>query len=406
MLAKVLIAMLAGFAVAIPSTFWLLKKVRIKSKVRHSQVSLSVGLPAALFLFLLQTRFALPVAIATLSFTLVLAAIELILRRIVAKLPISGVDGQTNKIGSGVAFEEARFAAGAYPDDYMTQSLWLEMQQFMESRSKQKQLFKATSDPVRPIISFKMHERIKFKSSNYSMINGVRSTTDIPGRQSVKQIALCGGSTMLCEEVPDRLTCASFLQRILNFQSESFQVFNYGASGATSIDRVQMLMETITLRKDDTVVFYFGDNDSGWVDHHSGKLSQQLVWMPIRALKALSDFGSETAKWIYGELSPRSFRKFSRLAVSDTIEAFKVAEQHCRSRGAHVFFVLQPNLYTLQTKSEYEKKLEKRFSQDIKTLVMDAYTRYEAWVKEMPNGVSATLIFDDAPASVFWIGLM
>jgi len=149
------------------------------------------------------------------------------------------------------------------------------------------------------------------------------------------------------------------------------------------------------------VVFYFGDNDSGWIDHRSGKLSQQLVWLPIRVLKALSDFGSETAKWIYGELSPRSFRKFSRLAVSDTIEAFKVAEQHCRSRGAHVFFVLQPNLYTLRTKSEYEKKLEKRFSQDIKTLVMDAYMQYEGWVKEMPNGVSATHIFDNAPASVF-----
>jgi hypothetical protein len=162
-----------------------------------------------------------------------------------------------------------------------------------------------------------------------------------------------------------------------------------------------MLIETITLRKDDTVVFYYGDNDSGWVDHRSGKLSQQLVWLPIRALKALSDFGSETAKWIYGELSPRSFRKFSRLAVADTINALTKAHEYCIGKGAHMIVVLQPNLYTLQTKSEYEKKLEKRFSQDIKTLVMDAYTRYEAWVKEMPNGVSATHIFDNAPASVF-----
>jgi hypothetical protein len=32
---------------------------------------------------------------------------------------------------------------------------------------------------------------------------------------------------------------------------------------------------------------------------------------------------------------------------------------------------------------------------------MDAYMQYEGWVKELPNGVSATHIFDNAPASVF-----
>ena len=401
MLLKVAIAILLAFVIAVPLTFWLLKKVRIKSKVRHVQVSLALGLPAALFTYFLQTSFALPVIVATISFALVIAAIELTLRRIVAHLPVSRADGQTNKIGSGVAFEEARFAASAYPDDYMTESLWLEMQQFMESRSKQKQLFKTSSDLTRPINSFKMHERIDFRSSNYSMVNGVRNTTDIPEWQSCKQIALFGGSTMLCEEVPDRLTCASFLQRMLNIQSESFQVFNYGASGATSIDRVQMLMETIALNKDDAVVFYFGDNDSGWIDHRSGKLSQQLVWLPIRALKALSDFGSETAKWIYGEFSPRSFRKFSRSAVTDTIKALNGAHEYCLSKGAHMIVVLQPNLYTLQTKSEYEKKLEKQFSQDIKTLVIDAYKQYEAWVKQIPFGVSATHIFNNAPSPVF-----
>ena len=400
-MAKVLIAILAGIIVAIPSTFWLLKKVRIKSKVRHVQVSLALGMPTALFIYLLQTSFAMPVIVITVVFSLLVVALELTLRRIVAKLPAARIGLDNGRIGSGVAFEEARAAAGDYPDDYMTKSLWLEMQEFMKSRSLQKQNFKSASGPDSPVKSFDIHAKINFVGTNYSMIDGMRSTTDSRNSRDQEKLILFGGSTVLCEEVPDRLTNASILQRMLNSLPDSVQVFNYGASGATSIDRVQMLMETITLSKDDVVVFYFGDNDSGWIDHRSGKLSQQLVWLPIRVLKALSDFGSETAKWIYGELSPRSFRKFSRLAVSDTIEAFKVAEQHCRSRGAHVFFVLQPNLYTLRTKSEYEKKLEKRFSQDIKTLVMDAYMQYEGWVKEMPNGVSATHIFDNAPASVF-----
>ena len=63
--------------------------------------------------------------------------------------------------------------------------------------------------------------------------------------------------------------------------------------------------------------------------------------------------------------------------------------------------VLQPNLYTLQTKSEYEKKIECRYSLDLKTLIVDAYKQYERWIKTTTSGVSATDIFNHAPASVF-----
>ena len=401
MLLKVAIAILLAFVIAIPLTFWLLKKVRIKAKVRHVQVSLALGLPAALFTYFLQTSFALPVIVATISFALVIAAIELTLRRIVAHLPLSAARTLSDKNGTLVPFEEARFAAGTYPDDYMTHEFWLVMQEFVQSRSKQKDAYRKLNIGSERN-SFVMHRSINFNHSNYSVVNGVRTTTDSPSEASFNyELKFFGGSTVFCEEVPDGLTISSFLQRMLNIQSESFQVFNYGASGATSIDRVQMLMETIALNKDDAVVFYFGDNDSGWIDHRSGKLSQQLVWLPIRALRALSDFGSETAKWIYGEFSPRSFRKFSRSAVTDTIKALNGAHEYCLSKGAHMIVVLQPNLYTLQTKSEYEKKLEKQFSQDIKTLVIDAYKQYEAWVKQIPFGVSATHIFNNATSSVF-----
>ena len=401
MITKLLAAILAGFAVAIPSIFWLLKKVRIKSKVRHVQVALALGLPTALFIYLLQTSFALPVVVATISFALVIAAIELTLRWIVSSSLSKRTSHGMGKIGSGVAFEEARAAAGAYPDDYMTESLWLEMQQFMESRSLQKQNFKSASSADSPVKSFEMHANINFVGINYSMVDGIRGTTD--ARNSIDQpnLFLFGGSTVLCEEVPDRLTNASILQRILNSLQESVQVFNYGASGATSIDRVQMLLQVTNIKKGDVVVFYFGDNDSGWIDHRTGKPSEQLIWLPIRVLRALSDVGSETAKWMYGEFAPRSFHKFSRLAVEDTIDALNHAFEHCENISAHMIAVLQPNLFTLLTKSEYEKKLERRFSRDIKTLVIDAYKNYEVWIKTVPYCVSATHIFDNAPAPVF-----
>jgi len=401
MLLKVAIAILLAFVITVPLTFWLLKKVRIKSKIRHVQVSLALGLPAAVFVFLLQTSFALPVVVATISFALVIVAIELTLRWIVSSSLSQRNSYGMGKIGSGVSFDEARNAAGTYPDDYMTESLWLEMQEFMKSRSRQKQNFKSTSSADSPVKSFEMHANITFAGTNYSMVDGIRSTTDARNSSDQPKLILFGGSTVLCEEVPDRLTNASILQRMLNSLQESVQVFNYGASGATTIDRVQMLLQVTKIKRGDVVVFYFGDNDSGWIDHRTGKPSEQLVWLPVRALKALSDFGSETAKWMYGEFAPRSFRKFSKLAVADTIKALSDAHKYCLSKGAQMVAILQPNMYTLRSKSEYEKKLEKRFSQDIRNLITDAYEKYEEWVKTVPYGVSATHIFNNAPSSVF-----
>ena len=398
---KVLVAISIGFAVSVPLTFWLLIKARIKSKVRHFQVSLAIGLPTALFVFLLQTSFAVPVIVITFIASLLTVALELTLRRLVAKLPASRVGLGNGKIGSGVAFEEARAAAGAYPDDYMTKDFWLEMQEFMKSRSLQKANFKAKNAPGLPVDTFKMHAGIDFQSPNYDLRQGVRNTTDIPCVTDIKRLTLLGGSTVFCEEVPNRLTNASFLQRFLNEAKQNIQVINNGASGATSIDRARMLVELSDARNGDFVVFYFGDNDSGWLDHKSQKFAQEIIWLPARVLRALSELGLETARWLYGELSPYSFRRFSRAAVADTIDSLNMAHEYCQSKGAHMVAILQPNLYTLLTKSQYERQLEKRFSIDLRNLVLDAYKRYEQWVKETSYAMSATHIFDNAPAPVF-----
>ena len=400
MLAKVLVAILAGFAVAVPSTFWLLKKVRIKSKIRHVQVSMALGMPTALFIYLLQTSFAVPIVVITVSVSLLAVALELTLRRIVAKLPAARIGLDNGRIGSGVAFEEARAAAGDYPDDYMTKDLWLEMQEFMKSRSLQKSNFKAKNVSGLPVDSFKMHAGIDFQSPNYVMRQGVRNTTDVPPFSSAKTLFLLGASIVLCEEVPDRLTGASFLQRSLNSLGGSFQVVNLGASGATTIDRTKML-EIINIERDDIVIFYFGGADAGWIDRRSGKESRQLVWLPLRALRAFSELGVETARWLSIELFPLGLRRYSRLAVSETINALISANEYCVSRGVQMIALLSPNLYTLRTKSQYERQLEKRFSIDMRNLVLDAYRRYDDWAKETPYAVSATHIFDNAAAPVF-----
>ena len=140
MVAKVLVAILAGFAIAVPSTFWLLKKVRIKSKVRHFQVSLALGLPIALLVYLLQTSIAFPVVIITVAVSVIVVALELTLRRVVASLPsTSARTFGMHRTGASVPLDEARNASSYYPYDYFTEDFMTEIHQSF-SKSKQNHL--------------------------------------------------------------------------------------------------------------------------------------------------------------------------------------------------------------------------------------------------------------------------
>ena len=131
-------------------------------------------------------------------------------------------------------------------------------------------------------------------------------------------------------------------------------------------------------------------------------MSHNLLPVGVKVMRTLGyNFGFELAKWMYGEVSPHSYRKFSRAAVTATIDSLNTANEYCQSKGAHMVAILQPNLYTLRTKSQYERQLEKRFSIDMRNLVLDAYRHYDDWEKETPYAVSATHIFDNAPAPVF-----
>ncbi len=403
-MAKVLVAILAGFVVAITSTFLLLKKVRIKSNARHFQVSLAFGLPTALFIYLLQTRFAVHIVIITVAFSLLVITLEITLRRVVASLPsTSARTFGMHRTGASVPLDEARNASGSYPYDYFTEDFMTEIRQlFSKSRQNQLDAYVKTHGRVPSQRSYLAHKDISYNGTHISMTDGIRHTTDTPPSTSVTQnVYLFGGSTMFCIEVPDRLTISSFLQRLLRLVSSFDQVINCGSPGATAVDRSRMLTEIIKIKQGDIVIFYFGDNDSGWIDHRSGKLSQHLVPLYIRTLRGLADFGSEIARWMYGEFSPKSFRKFSRLAFADTIEALNEVHKYCLSKGASMVAILQPNLYTLRTKADYEKQLEKRFSQDLKTLIVDTYRLYENWIKTTTYGVSATHIFNNSPTSVF-----
>lgn len=403
MLLKVGIAILLAFVITVPLTFWLLKKVRIKAKVRHIQVSLALSLPTALFAYLLQTSFAVPVFVITVVLSLIAVVLELTLRSLVSKYPSRRVTFDKGEYGTLVPFEEARAAAGAYPDDYMTKEFWQEMKSYTASRSAQKLKFKGENRDFNiQQTRLDLFSSINFCGNQYNVNKGRRFTTD-PPRKSENNLFCLGNSTTFGYEVPDRLTYPSFLQRKLNAYDSFIEVINSGAAPATLFDAVGSFSSSGAnkLSSKDIVVILFGVNECGWISQLTGARATAEIWLWLRALSGLANFGFQLPTWLYLKLSPLGFRKFYQAAVEETIAILTDAYENYSSQGVEMVVVLQPNIYTLSTKSENELILEKKFSQDMKTLVQGAYKQFEFWVESVPFGVSATHIFDNSKESIF-----
>ena len=72
----------------------------------------------------------------------------------------------------------------------------------------------------------------------FNVLNGFRFTTDTPLSHK-KRVLLFGGSTLFSQEVPDKFTIASFLQRELN--EKGIMVKNYGLPGMNSRQQYEIL---------------------------------------------------------------------------------------------------------------------------------------------------------------------
>ena len=362
----------------------------------------------------MQSPIAALLIIVLIFLSLFVLFLELVLRRIIRESNGSRVSLTNGPNGANVSYTQAWIDSGSYPFDYLTEEVWNEMRSFHNERGLQTRTLvggdfgvKLGVKPVAKLRGFQINRFISIQSPNFSISSGVRNTTDTLYSAKSNKVFLFGGSTVFCDEMPDRFTLASFLQRVINKVSLDTAVVNCGWPGASIIDRTKMLKESVRLQSGDTTVFYIGDNDSGWVyvpkaEPNKGLLSEELIPLPIRSLKFLKNkFDLEIAGWVYNEIAPRWMRKYSEFAVGATIDALKDANEYCRSREVEMLVILQPNLYTLRTKHPSEAQAEKRFSNNLKTVILHAYKHYEEWVKETPYAVSATHIFDNAPAPVF-----
>lgn len=84
-----------------------------------------------------------------------------------------------------------------------------------------------------------------------------------------------------------------------------------------------------------------------------------------------------------------------------TIAAATEANAWALARGARTLFVLQPNIYTLARRDEWDHQIIVGTARDLAIMLGAAYECYRAWAAESDFVVSATDIFDSESPSPY-----
>jgi hypothetical protein len=360
----------------------------------HIRQICAVTLPTAFTFYVFVFNFSIIYRISIfVVILLMMAGLEALLRRFAANINRKDLSHKAKKLrwGLRVPFEEAKFASGNYPREYLTEEFVHSIHDNFWKKWQSNEF--RTPDPT---IHFDENSNIEVE--NFSIKNGLRTTTDQPEEYNFN-ILLFGGSTTLMEEVPDDLTYASFLQRRLNLDKK-VRVVNHGTRGATVLNRVSFLIKRTPVNKGDIVILYFGVNDSGASVHGKSWLSLRSPLLIL--LEKLGVRRLEIGKWVHGELLYRHNFRCSINAFNSTVSTISEAKKFVESHGAKLTVVLQPNLFVSKTKSDYEKSLRLRWSSSFMLeQVKICYPRYEMFIDQCDLGVSLSNIFDNLEDSVY-----
>ncbi len=187
-----------------------------------------------------------------------------------------------------------------------------------------------------------------FEGEFINIIEHQRFTTGQPDFFD-HRIYLFGGSTIFNLAVPDEMTIASQLQRmLLAYYGQSYRVENFGVIGATTHQQF-LRLQTLTLNPGDVVIFYDGYNDifKGLTRNH--------LWM--LNLLSKSDFFNFFLKPILAPyLPPFQSPELESLSAGYYQEIVS-AEELTTQQGALFLHFLQPSLHTLTGKSAYENQI-------------------------------------------------
>jgi lysophospholipase L1-like esterase len=203
-----------------------------------------------------------------------------------------------------------------------------------------------------------------FAGKYFTVENGIRRTTDAPAGASTA-IYLFGGSTLYNSEVPDEHTVASYLQRgLVAAGFERYRVVNFGVTSVSTNQQVERL-EVEPAAAGDIVVFYDGVNDvlqgvlygnvgeTIYGNDRSRSFGQRLLYrLSKRSVAARYLLARANANYEIADLAAR---------VEWTAERFRAnleaAERIAAEKGARFIHFLQPTLYSLAERGDYESRL-------------------------------------------------
>ncbi len=265
-----------------------------------------------------------------------------------------------------------------------------------------------------------------FKGKYFNTRNNIRATDGQPDSPAAPVIYLFGGSTMFCNEVPDKYTIASQLQNKLNeSEYKGYKVENYGVTTVNSFQELERLRQT-KLKKGDVVVFYDGVNEiiqgifynnpsETMVETFRQSLNRDPVLKVIYRLSKSSMF----FRYIFKRTKERrslpkhltdakSLNRIAGIVERNFLKNILEASRYCKNRDVAFLHILQPNIFTLERYSDYEKKLLQ--TQGITPIGIDvAFHKGNPFMKEVSfqlrnegvNSVDATKIFNGFGEPVF-----
>lgn len=203
-----------------------------------------------------------------------------------------------------------------------------------------------------------------FRGKYFTIENGIRRTTDVPA-DATATIYLFGGSTIYNSEVPDEDTVASYLQRALLERGFSrYRVVNFGVTSVGTSQQNERLEQT-QIAAGDTVVFYDGVNDvlqgvlygnagdTIYGNDRSRSFVQRLVYrLAKNSVAARYLLTRANANYQIADVDARVARTAERFRGN-----IEQAERAVHAKGAAFVHFLQPTLYSLARRGDYERQL-------------------------------------------------
>ena len=234
------------------------------------------------------------------------------------------------------------------------------------------------------------------KFTSITLTNGIRLTTSQPLRAK-QQIILLGGSTIFNAQVPNEKTIASLLQKKINESNHNATVYNFGKSGATTSDRLNVVFDKFLLRPNDMVINYFGVNDAciNKLDFTPKTNSLDLSVVMING--ALMTLAKNLV--VFNKLKPIS-KPGSNKAVLNyvrkvTIPVISEFNSICEIRKIKFLAVLQPSAYCINTVEKKTRLYLKGFSNSPEVPIRIANKLIFFSLREKKYFVDARQVFNE-----------